>query len=77
MKYSGTVRIRTCPFNPLRMWHSLSLAVSGDISGEWMHYLSETYDLSGISFPGEEGESLLQENLDFMLRFWKREGYFA
>lgn len=54
---------------------SMNLLVSGDISGEWMNYLFETYDLPGISFPGEEGESLLQGNLDFMVRFWKREGY--
>ncbi|MCK4990229.1 MAG: DUF3843 family protein [Bacteroidales bacterium] len=27
----------------------IKLLVSGDISGEWMHYIFETYDLSGIT----------------------------
>ena len=64
-------------YTPDNDFDPMKLVVSGDISGEWMHYIFETYDLSGISFPGEEGEALLMENLDFMLRFWKREGYFA
>ena len=37
-----------------------------------MHYVVNNYDIPGLDFPGEGGRELLMENLDFMLRFWKR-----
>ncbi|MFH0758999.1 MAG: hypothetical protein V2B15_17045 [Bacteroidota bacterium] len=45
------------------------------ISGNWMHYMLARYDLPGLEFPGLSGRELLMDNLDFMLRFWKRKGY--
>ncbi len=47
------------------------------ISGNWMKYLVSTYDLPGLEFPGLSGHELLMDNLDFMLRFWKRKGYYS
>ncbi|MEA3462466.1 MAG: DUF3843 family protein [Bacteroidota bacterium] len=48
------------------------LLYSQYISGQWMHYLAEHYELPGLSFPGEGGEELMEENFDFILRFWKK-----
>jgi len=45
------------------------------ISGNWMHYLVAHYDFPGLEFPGLSGRELLMNNLDFMLRLWKRKGY--
>jgi len=55
---------------------SMRLLYSSYISGDWMHYLVNNYDIPGLDFPGEGGRELLMENLDFMLRFWKRKGYY-
>ena len=55
---------------------TLRLAYSYHISGDWMHYMVNNYDIPGLDFPGEGGRELLMENLDFMLRFWKRKGYY-
>ncbi len=54
---------------------STRLLYSLYISGWWMHYLAEHYEFPGLNFPGEEGEELMKENFDFMLRFWKRRHY--
>ncbi len=48
---------------------------SPHISGKWMHYMVAHYDFPGLEFPGLSGRELLMDNLDFMLRFWKRKGY--
>ena len=32
---------------------------------------------AGAAFPGREGEKLVKENLDFLLRYWKKDNYFA
>jgi hypothetical protein len=40
-----------------------------------MQYLAEHYELPGLDFPGEAGEGLMEENFDFILRFWKRRHY--
>jgi hypothetical protein len=55
---------------------AMRLLYSHFISGDWMHYLAENYDFPGLDFPGLGGKELLMENLDFMLRFWKRKGYY-
>jgi hypothetical protein len=47
------------------------------ISGKWMKYLVSNYYLPGLEFPGLGGRELLLNNLDFMLRFWKRKGYYS
>jgi len=47
------------------------------ISGNWMKYLVSSYDLPGLDFPGPDGQDLLLDNLDFMLRFWKRKDYYG
>jgi hypothetical protein len=70
--------------DPDNRWYSqeeageeaMRLLYSNFISGDWMHYLAENYDIPGLSFPGLGGKELLMENLDFMLRFWKRKGYY-
>lgn len=54
---------------------STRLLCSSYINGRWMHYLAEHYVFPGLNFPGEEGEELMKENFDFMLRFWKRRYY--
>jgi hypothetical protein len=59
-----------------RMAFLESEAEAGKFIEEFMLFFAGSSGLLALSFPGEEGESLLQENLDFMLRFWKREGYF-
>lgn len=53
----------------------LRLLYSTVISKELFHYLLHTYNLKGLEFPGPEGDKLLMDNLDFMLRFWKAESY--
>lgn len=56
---------------------TFSMLESQLISGNWMKYLVSNYDLPGLGFPGLSGQVLLMDNIDFMLRFWKREGYFG
>jgi hypothetical protein len=56
---------------------TLMMLESQHISGNWMKYLISNYDLPGLEFPGLSGRDLLMDNLDFMLRFWKREGYYG
>jgi hypothetical protein len=55
---------------------TMRLLYSSYISGDWMHYMVNNYDIPGLDFPGEGGRELLMKNLDFMLRFWKRKGYY-
>jgi hypothetical protein len=55
---------------------SMMMLESPHISGKWMHYLVSTYDLPDLKFPGLSGRELLLDNLDFVLRFWKRDNYF-
>ena len=55
---------------------TMRLLYSSHISGDWMHYMVNNYDIPELDFPGEGGRELLMENLDFMLRFWKRKGYY-
>jgi hypothetical protein len=53
----------------------INLFTSNQCSGDLAHYLIETYNWPPISFPGEVNTQILKENLDFMLRFWKKEKY--
>jgi hypothetical protein len=55
---------------------AMRLLYSSHISGDWIHYMVNNYDIPGLDFPGEGGRELLIDNLDFMLRFWKRKGYY-
>jgi hypothetical protein len=55
---------------------AMRLFYSSYISGDWMHYMVNNYNIPGLDFPGEGGRELLMDNLDFMLRFWKRKGYY-
>jgi hypothetical protein len=55
---------------------TMRLLYSSYVSGDWTHYMVNNYDIPGLDFPGEGGRELLMENLDFMLRFWKRKGYY-
>jgi hypothetical protein len=56
---------------------TMMMLESPHISGKWMNYLVSNYYLPGLEFPGLSGRELLIDNLDFMLRFWKREGYYS
>ncbi len=42
------------------------------VTGEWMHYLVENYPLQLPEYPGLRKTSFVADNLDFLLRFWKR-----
>jgi hypothetical protein len=55
---------------------AMRLLFSSHISGNWMHYMVKNYEISRLDFPGKGGKEILMENLDFMLRFWKRKGYY-
>ena len=55
---------------------AMRLLYSSYISGDWMHYLVNNYDIPELDFPGEGGRELLMDNLDFMMRFWKRKNYY-
>ena len=48
---------------------------SPHISANFMQYLATHYSFPGLGFPGLSGRELLKNNLDFMLRFWKRNNY--
>ena len=56
---------------------TLMMLESKHISGNWIKYLVSNYNLPGLEIPGLSERDLLMDNLDFMLRFWKREGYFG
>lgn len=56
---------------------TLMMLESKHISGNWMKYMATNYDLPGLEFPGLGGRELMMDNLDFILRFWKREGYYG
>jgi hypothetical protein len=45
------------------------------ITGEWMHHLLENYHLPVPEFPGIRETHFVVDNLDFLLRFWKRRAY--
>ncbi len=55
---------------------AMRLLCSSYISGDWMHYMVDNYNIPGLDFQGEGGRELLLDNLDFMLCFWKRKGYY-
>ncbi|MBL7111150.1 MAG: DUF3843 family protein [Bacteroidales bacterium] len=56
---------------------AIELLVSPEISRECSLYLTGIIGFGVLSFPGEEEESILEENLDFMLRYWKSENYYT
>ena len=45
------------------------------VTGEWMHYLMENYHLPVPEFPGIRETNFVVDNMDFLLRFWKRRAY--
>lgn len=57
--------------------NALNLLYSDDFSAEFINFIIEKYDLSGMKFPGEAEDPILKDNLDFMLRFLKRDNYFS
>lgn len=54
----------------------LELISSDSISKEFVEFIINEYQLTDIKFPDDDG-SLLLDNLDFMMRFNKREYYFS
>ena len=45
------------------------------VTGEWMHHLMENYHLPVPEFPGIRETNFVVDNMDFLLRFWKRRAY--
>jgi hypothetical protein len=45
------------------------------VTGEWMHHLLKNYHLPVREFPGIRETNFVVENMDFLLRFWKRKAY--
>ncbi len=54
---------------------AMRLLYSQYISKECLEYILEHEVVPGLGFPGEGGQKLLTENLDFMIRFWKKKHY--
>jgi len=54
---------------------TMRLLYSQYISKECLEYILEHEEVPGLGFPGEGGQELLTENLDFMIRFWKKKHY--
>jgi len=52
----------------------IDLFKSGSCSLELINYLVNTYNLE-YEFPFLEEGEFMKNNLDFMLRFWKRDDY--
>lgn len=48
---------------------------SPHLNGEWVHHLLANYFIPTPEFPGLRENNLFSENMDFMLRFWKRKAY--
>ena len=57
--------------------HVMDLLIGKSYSKEFIEYLVDNYEMEGFQFPHEATGDMLIQNLDFMLRFWKRENYYA
>jgi len=55
----------------------IELIATPDISRECSLYLMETYKILGMGFPEEKNKNIIEENLDFLLRYWKRDKYYS
>jgi hypothetical protein len=73
---NSTVDVPESESDPDSGHEAMRLLYSSYISGDWMKYLVNNYDIPGLNFPGEGGRELLMDNLDFMMRFWKRKNYY-
>lgn len=51
------------------------ILVSKEYSSNFVKYIITKYTINDIKFPGESDEKILLNNLDFMLRFWKKDHY--
>ncbi|MBI4648625.1 MAG: DUF3843 family protein [Bacteroidia bacterium] len=61
----------------LEAWKIIHILVSKDFSKEFFMYLVNNYEIKGIQFQGETDNKIMLNNLDFMLRYWKRGNYFS
>ncbi len=57
--------------------HAMDLLTGKSYSKEFIEYLVDNYEIEGFQFPGKTSGDMLLQNLDFMLRFWKRKNYYA
>ena len=55
--------------------HAMDLLTGKSYSKEFIEYLVDNYEIEGFQFPGKTSGDMLKQNLDFMLRFWKRRNY--
>ena len=55
--------------------HAMDLFIGKSYSKEFIEYLVDNYEIEGFQFPGKTSGDMLKQNLDFMLRFWKRANY--
>jgi Protein of unknown function (DUF3843) len=52
-----------------RLWYS------PHVNGEWVCYLLENFSIPPPEFPGIVSNEMINEDIDFMLRFWKMKAY--
>jgi hypothetical protein len=56
---------------------AMQLVIANDCSCSFVHFALEHYGLRKyLLFPGEKNPRLVPDNLDFLLRLYKRNGYF-
>jgi len=75
--------LNTCILDEENPWYNETEAAddaerllhSPYVTGEWMHYLLKNYHLPVREFPGIRETNFVVENMDFLLRFWKRKAY--
>lgn len=70
------------PDNPLyneekSSGNAMELLISQEISRECSQYLAGRIGFGELAFPGAHRDDILEENLDFLLRYWKAERYFS
>jgi len=57
--------------------NAIELLISQEISRECSQYLAGRIGFGALAFPGEHEDDILEENLNFLLRYWKAERYFS
>ncbi|MEI6577004.1 MAG: hypothetical protein WCO63_12580 [Bacteroidota bacterium] len=56
---------------------AMDLVVSSDRSCKFINYILDQYNFKkDLLFPGENIAALVPDNLDFLLRYYKRNAYF-
>ena len=56
---------------------AIEILISPEVSRECSLYLAGLMEFGTLCFPGEPDGKNLEENLDFLLRYWKRKNYYS